>query len=200
MFLNAANNVIWRVATGRSTRQDDPALRELTNVVRDNFKNMDPTSPLALLQMNSLPFTRLMQWLQIPNFVDSSKKVENKLEAEILSSSADEGGNYIERCLAAKEEGGPRSALGGPDGHQHVVVQLADLFVAGTDTTATAMEWIFLYLIRHAEAQERIHQEITDLTGGNQRRIGLRDKVEAHFTNSFIDEVTRYAKNNMKPF
>ncbi len=54
-FANATNNVIWRLVTGRRTRQDDPELTRLTRTIADIFKNSDPSNPFTMLQVFSKP-------------------------------------------------------------------------------------------------------------------------------------------------
>ncbi len=41
------------------------------------------------------------------------------------------------------------------DGRTKLVEQLLELFVAGTDTSSTFLEWAFLYMCAYPEAQER---------------------------------------------
>ena len=55
----ATNNVIWRLVTGKRTSQDDPELKNFTEMIQKNFQFYDPSSVFALIQINSLPFTKL---------------------------------------------------------------------------------------------------------------------------------------------
>ncbi len=135
MYTSATNNVIWRISTGKRTRQDDPELIDLTSRIVENFKTMDPSGPLNLIQMNSLPFAKLCRFLGIPNFLSSSKKVVDMISDEVHGSSANESGNFIQRALSEREQdqvNGVKSLLAEPDGKQRIVSQLTELFVAGT--------------------------------------------------------------------
>ncbi len=73
--MTLTNNVIWRICTGNRTRLDDPLLLDLTRRIVNNFKNMDPSDPVGLLQMGSLGYTKLRRMLGFPNFLDSCKKI-----------------------------------------------------------------------------------------------------------------------------
>ena len=55
--------MIWRICTGKRTKQTDPELTDLTNTIVDIFTNQDPSNPLTLLQMNFLPFIRHVRTL-----------------------------------------------------------------------------------------------------------------------------------------
>ncbi len=83
MFITATNNVIWRLATGKRSRQDDPELIDLTQRILNNFKTMDPSSPLALLAMNSVYFTKFLSLLGLPNFLDSTKKISDVINDQV---------------------------------------------------------------------------------------------------------------------
>ncbi len=130
LFMPCTNNVIWRLVTGKRTQQDDPELRDLTNRIQNNFQNFDPSSPIALLQMNSLAFTKLLQKMGKPNFLDSTRKIRDMLIKEVEATVPYEGGNYIERALY---EGTTEkdSVFRKIDGKPILLSQLADLFVAG---------------------------------------------------------------------
>ncbi len=68
--------------------------------------------------------------------------------------------------------------------------------MAGTETAATTLEWMLLYLVGHPDAQERMAQEISGLTGGGVGTGGgplkLSHRTELHFCEAFIEEVSRH--------
>ncbi|GAA0157169.1 oxygenase [Lithospermum erythrorhizon] len=49
-----------------------------------------------------------------------------------------------------------------------IVSICAEFFNAGTDTTATELQWIMANLVKFPEIQEKVYQEIYQLVGGNQ--------------------------------
>ena len=42
MYMTAANNVIWRIATGKGNKQTDETARALTMAVKRFFQALDP--------------------------------------------------------------------------------------------------------------------------------------------------------------
>ena len=40
---------------------------------------------------------------------------------------------------------------------------VADIFIAGQDTTSSSIIWTFLYLLHHPEVQRKIHQELNEV-------------------------------------
>ncbi|KAJ8312160.1 LOW QUALITY PROTEIN: hypothetical protein KUTeg_009533 [Tegillarca granosa] len=85
------------------------------------------------------------------------------------------------------------------------------LFGAGTETTATTLEWAILYMIEYPEIQEKCREEIKEkITVGNKgnftmqlqinryvigdgRMVVLADKKELHYVNATLCEVQRIA-------
>ncbi len=84
--MTLTNNVIWRITTGRRTKLDDLELIELTEKILENFKDMDPGDPVALLQMSSLNFTKLRKWMGLPNFLDSAQRIMDAM-ADVVEKS-----------------------------------------------------------------------------------------------------------------
>ena len=68
---------------------------------------------------------------------------------------------------------------------------MLDVFVAGTETTATTLRWSLVYLLRFPELQERLYAEIQDKIGTRPPRV--EDRPQMPFVNAFIHEVLRHA-------
>ena len=59
---------------------------------------------------------------------------------------------------------------------------IAALLLAGTDTTASALEWFLLYMTLYPDVQEKCFQEINVAIGQNQPRLddGRHSVFEGH--------------------
>jgi len=198
LFLPATNNVIWSLATGDTRKQDDPLTADLTQKIVQNFENMSPSNLQALLSMNSLTYTRLLDFFGFPNVVRSTKAIHDMIRNAINRSHPDDSGNYIERGLAEIEKGTSKT-LNKEVGKAHLLAHLSDMFIAGTDTTSGASEWCLAYLVYYPKWQERLFDELSTVTTGNARRICLADREFAHATNAFIEEVFRHSPMGLFP-
>jgi len=116
--------------------------------------------------------------------------ISDMIVQAINSSEANENGNYIERGLAEMSKEG--QCFNSKNGLKFIQSQLTDMFIAGTDTTSSTCEWSLAYLVHFPEWQEKIHEEIANLTNGNERRVQLQDKSKAHLLNAFVEETMRH--------
>ncbi|XP_071798116.1 cytochrome P450 2U1-like [Asterias amurensis] len=66
-----------------------------------------------------------------------------------------------------------------------------DLFIAGTETSATVLTWAVLYLIIRPHIQEKVHKEIDSQVPGGQP-VTIADKPKLPYTQAVILESLRY--------
>ena len=67
---------------------------------------------------------------------------------------------------------------------------IGELFVAGTETTATSLRWFSLFMIRHTDVQDKMRKEIYDVIGSS-RFPNMADKPNLPYCEAVIHEVLR---------
>ncbi|XP_053243453.1 cytochrome P450 2J2-like [Podarcis raffonei] len=65
-----------------------------------------------------------------------------------------------------------------------------DLFIAGTETTATTLQWALLLMATHPDIQEKVYQEMEDVFGSSHS-IRYQDRKKLPYTNAVIHEIQR---------
>jgi hypothetical protein len=49
----------------------------------------------------------------------------------------------------------------------NVIFDTQDIFVGGTDTTTTMIEWTMARLMQHQEVRQKVYQELQEVVGAN---------------------------------
>uniref|UniRef100_A0A8D0E329 Uncharacterized protein n=1 Tax=Salvator merianae TaxID=96440 RepID=A0A8D0E329_SALMN len=65
-----------------------------------------------------------------------------------------------------------------------------DLFIAGTETTATTLQWALLLMAAHPDIQDKVYKEIEDVFG-SAHTICYQDRKKLPYTNAVIHEIQR---------
>lgn len=74
---------------------------------------------------------------------------------------------------------------------EQLLKTIGDLFVAGTETTSTAVQWFIVLLINHPEVQTLMRQEISDVIG-TSRYPCMDDRGKLPYTEAVLHEVLRF--------
>ena len=74
----------------------------------------------------------------------------------------------------------------------HILFNVRELFVAGTDTTANTIRWALLYFTHYTDIQDRLWKDINDVIG-SARLPTLEDKAHLPYYEAVITETLRMA-------
>ncbi|XP_031200516.1 cytochrome P450 2C13, male-specific-like isoform X1 [Mastomys coucha] len=74
---------------------------------------------------------------------------------------------------------------------EHLVSLITDLFLAGTDTSSTTMQFALLLLMKHPHITAKVQEEI-DHVIGRHRSPCMQDRIHMPYTNAMVHEVQRY--------
>ncbi|XP_013916486.1 PREDICTED: cytochrome P450 2J2-like [Thamnophis sirtalis] len=67
---------------------------------------------------------------------------------------------------------------------------IADLFIAGMETTNGTMQWALLLMANHLDIQDKVHKEIKDALSSS-RSICYGDRKNLPYTNAVLHEIMR---------
>ncbi|XP_075047316.1 cytochrome P450 2J2-like [Mixophyes fleayi] len=74
---------------------------------------------------------------------------------------------------------------------ENLITLVTDLFAAGTETTATSLQWALLYMVAYPHVQRKVHKELDAVLGGPQL-ISYEDRKRLPYTNAVIHEIQRF--------
>ncbi len=152
---------------------------------------------------------RLCSFLGVRNLLDATADLKRLFREEIDLQEADAEGSYISRTLAEMERSGEdvSACWNKVDGIKRLEEQMIELFAAGTDTTATFLEWALLYMSAHPETQRRVQDEIDWVVARKtaaaadpaaaaeeeeeEGSVALSDRGDMPYTEATIEEMSR---------
>ena len=91
-----------------------------------------------------------------------------------------------ERAADAAALPAPPSIFSG----DNLLTLVGDLFFAGSETTATTLRWMLLYMAAHPAVQARAQAELDEVTGRN-RFPRLADRPSLPYTEAVLCELQR---------
>ncbi|WP_367318840.1 cytochrome P450 [Streptomyces sp. HUAS ZL42] len=161
-----------------STRESDTTTSEFIDSVDELMSLMIPRmlTPVAL------------DWIPLRSkrrFAQASRRVR-ALSARIIADRRQAGtdrGDALSALLAARDEDG--SALSDDE----LVDQITTLYIAGAETSANLLAWVFHILAGHPDVEQRLHTEVDTVLGA--RAATADDLPRLAYTRQIIDETLR---------
>jgi cytochrome P450 len=113
-----------------------------------------------------LPCARLMERLPLPSarrFVAARERLDARVYRMLRERRASgvDRGDLLSMLLLAQDEGGDGQGLTDRQIRDEVVT----IFLAGHETTASALTWSWDLLAQHPEAERRLHAELDEVLG-----------------------------------
>ncbi|KAK3083803.1 hypothetical protein FSP39_003408 [Pinctada imbricata] len=187
----SVSNVVCSVAFGRRFEHDDTHFKELTNAISENLSNSTISGVLTFL-----PFLRFIPGdpFKYGKVMANVKKVYSYIQRVIdehkqsFDKDKDEATNYLDVYLKRQQQdNGTESTFTDDQLHRSI----SDLFVAGTETTSTALRWFTLTVLHKPEIQERMRAEIRKEIG-ESKLPSMADRSKLPYCDSVIHEVLRF--------
>lgn len=203
MLIGRINNVIAHLSLGERTAAEDPQFPELTKRLEVLFNGFTFSSLLPVI----FPF--IMRVKPLLAFCERLAPLRSSMDfahdfilrkiGEHRRALTDCGDIHDMDLSQAKDVCDAllieRARLE-KEGVEHsftdwqIVRDLLELFLAGTDTTATTLAWAAFYMATNPEVQKKVQAEI-DTVIGRDRSATMKDRVEMPYMCASIDEVLR---------
>ena len=184
-FNRATVAIIWRIISNESLMIGCPRLEKMYNAAKmiavefgDSFIQSTIDNESAFYWVQKLGYSKMKTYFDdmfeefetLIHDLQSSKFVDDENPATITEQ-------YVKKMKDITDE---NHVLFGSRGHLNLLNVLSDLIIAGSDTSANALQWSMLYLMLHPEHQLRLVEEA--------------DLDEKPFTEAFLWEVHRKGK------
>ncbi|ODM87100.1 Cytochrome P450 2J5 [Orchesella cincta] len=170
MLRLAIVNALWTILSSQRFKHDDPKLGQLTRFSRGSGYNAA---------------RRVLEGWK--TFLEGTVK-EHKEQFH-------EGNlkDFIDVYLAeVRKTTDEKSYFYGQLGERQLVSTMLNLFIAGSDTSATTLSWTLVYLCKFPHVQKKLQEEIESVTG-NERQVSVDDRPMMPYAQALVDEILRYS-------
>ncbi|XP_067369543.1 cytochrome P450 2J2-like isoform X2 [Channa argus] len=185
---NAVSNIICQLVMGKRFDYNDHNFQILLNYVSEILRIEGSMWVLiyqafpGVMKHMPGPHNKMFgNFNALKDFIDKEVKRHKK---ELDHSSPRD---YIDAFLIEMEKH-KESELGFTE--TNLALCSLDLFLAGTETTSTTLQWALVYLIKNPEIQEKVHAEIDRVIGQN-RQPTMADRPNLPYTDAVIQEIQR---------
>ncbi|KAK6170952.1 hypothetical protein SNE40_019230 [Patella caerulea] len=189
----AASNIISSLVYGNRFDYDNLVFKEYLNGVDEMFEDLGSTAVLNFLPVlrfmpgDLFKYKRTLKNLWGVENTIIKPSIQEHLENYDENNTNDYISSYIKEMKRVQKEG--QTSYINED---NLVKSIGDLFVAGTETTSTAILWTILYLLHHPNIQDRCYKEIQDVVGSG-RLPSMKDKTSMPYNEAVLLEVLRKA-------
>ncbi|XP_042676644.1 cytochrome P450 2J6-like [Centrocercus urophasianus] len=186
---HAVSNVISALILGHRFSIEDKRFLRLVEAVDDISAF---TNSISFYVHDRLPWIATCFLTRCKKALASIRTMRALLEEEIESHKEKTDGNqdfigyYLDQMAKSKEDAGATYDKA------NLTQNVFDLFLAGTETTATTLRWALLYMVAYPDVQEKVHKEL-DAVLGSSRLICYTDRKNLPYTNAVIHEIQRYS-------
>ncbi|XP_062978045.1 cytochrome P450 2C25-like [Elgaria multicarinata webbii] len=187
----ATSNVINHILLGERFDYQDEEFVQVLRLLSDSLRLESSASG----QLYNI-FPRIMDYLpgphqrffknlhEIRDFI--TKKVKDHEETlDLTGIPRDFADSFLLKM--EQEKHNPKTVFT----RENLIVIIFDLFLAGTETTAISLRYIFMILLEHPAVEAKIHEEI-DRVIGQERPPAMKDRPEMPYTEAVIHEVQRF--------
>ena len=183
----SVSNVICSIIFGKRWNVDDPEFQEGMNIVHLQVRDLE-----KVVMVNFFPVLRFMPVFRgaIKYQMDLRKRwhdyLTSVLEGIVDVKEEDSFYKILKKELEADAEVFNKKKIG--DRLQAVI---RDLFLAGTETTATTLQWFIIVMANHQDVQKQIRREM-DQVVGLKRHPSLEDKPNLPLLEATLLELLRF--------
>ena len=186
LLSNAISNVICTLVFGRRFSYGDKKFGEIWEMIDQMFKS----SFFGRLLEFFIPFsTRIFTPPLLTKMLALQQAVKSMLQKAIEDHrqdfSSDSIRDFPDLFIQNLNSDDPIDL-------DAFAVVMTDLFVAGTETTSTLLNWTLLYLSIHKDIQKKCQEEI-DHVIGSDRLPDITDRPQLVYIDAVLNEVLRAA-------
>ncbi|KAG1966960.1 cytochrome P450 2K1-like isoform X1 [Pimephales promelas] len=187
----AVSNIMSSIVYGSRFEYTDSRFTEMVDMINENVRVSG--SPSMML-CNTFPWLGpfLNNKRIIVRNVLKHRAEMTRMFTELLETlNPHERRGFVDSFLIRKQSDEQSGKKNSYFHDENLMVTVTDLFVAGTDTSATTLRWGLMFMAKYPHIQDRVHEEIDRLIG--ERQPAVEDRKKLPYTDAVIHETQRLA-------
>ncbi|XP_067412716.1 LOW QUALITY PROTEIN: cytochrome P450 2G1-like [Emydura macquarii macquarii] len=185
----AVSNVICSIVFGNRFDYEDKEFLSLLKMMNESFREISSRWSqfydmyASFLKYFPGPHTKIYYILE-----DMRKFIERRVKENQATLDPSSPRDFIDCFLVQmeKEKQNPASEFN----IKNLELTTLNLFFAGTETVSSTLRYGFLFLMKHPEVLEKLHEEIDRVIGQN-RVPAIEDRSQMPYTDAVIHEIQR---------
>ncbi|GMN58603.1 hypothetical protein TIFTF001_027694 [Ficus carica] len=192
MLIAASNNILSRCVLGRNFAEEGG---------RSRFGELSRKFLVSMMVFSVGDYFPSLRWVDnLTGLIGRLKALSREMdtyfvevieEHKAVPEGDDDGGSsnrkdFVDILLGVQKD----DMLDFELTQDNIKAILMDMFVGGTDTTSTALEWIMAELMRHPEVMKKAQEEVRRVVG-NRSKIDTNDVNRMVYLNCVVKETLR---------
>ncbi|XP_026776880.3 cytochrome P450 2C23 [Pangasianodon hypophthalmus] len=188
-IMNAVSNIICSIVFGDRFDYNNKRFAKLLEILNENIRLSG--SAVGLI-FNLVPFIKHLPGPHQKVHQNASSLIgfiREVMEEHEKTLDTENLRDFIDAYLV--EISKQKSSKDSTFHEENLLMSTADLFLAGTETTATTLRWGLIFIMNHPEIQERCHEEIVRVLGYD-RAPSMDDRTSLPYTHATVHEILRF--------
>ncbi|XP_076608155.1 cytochrome P450 2K1-like [Chaetodon auriga] len=187
----ATANIISSIVYGSRFEYNDPRLQNMVRRANENFR-MTGSAPIQVYNM----FPRLTSWIKNRKLILKNTEMSIRDVADVMktlkeSLNPDTCRGLVDCFLIQKQKEEDSCVVDTHYNERNLIFTVANLYAAGTETTATTLRWALLFMAKYPHIQDRVQEELSRVVGS--RQVRMDDRKNLPYVDAVIHETQRVA-------
>ena len=180
----AVANTIACLVFGSRFAADDPELKAILDQILAFVEGLASTSFIdAFPVFKFLPMEIIKR---NERAVDARDKIViAKFQEHKAAQQKGKGRDFLDFMIQGNSDAGLNVS------EDRMVMNAADLFIAGTETPTSLLMWVIIFVTKYPDVQARLQQQLDEAIG-SERLPSLKDKLRLPYVEAVIAEVLRH--------